>query len=162
MHRGTDGLRRVVRVDSCGLGDAEQRQLRRVLDVTRASLLFAQGVILDEGISECLLLPALARRLGIDLGRKCVAVVPVGGVDFATIGRLFGDKKIAAPLSIMTDADPAVDSPSKDWRDDVPRRDEKTGKPEICDRAKTVLGAFAAHPTVRAHVSELTLEYDLA
>lgn len=162
MHRDSKKLRCVVRVDACGLDKRQERQLRRVLDVTRASMLFAQGVILVEGISECLLIPALAARLGIDLGQKSVAVVPVGGVDFGTIGRLFGEKKIIAPLAVLTDADPSIDSPSKEWKDDSPRMDLKTGKPELCDRAQAVLADFAAHPTVCVRISELTLEYDLA
>jgi putative ATP-dependent endonuclease of the OLD family len=162
MHRDAAQLRSVVRVDACGLDKRQERQLRRVLDVTRASLLFAQGVILVEGISECLLLPALANCLGINLGQRAVAVVPVGGVDFASIGRLFGDVKITAPLAIVTDADPVIDSKDGGWKQDLPRKDEKTGKFELCDRAKSVLSDFAACPTVCVRVSELTLEYDLA
>ncbi|WP_291984998.1 AAA family ATPase [Luteitalea sp.] len=162
MHRDTKGQRCVVRVDACGLDKPQERQLRRVLDVTRASLLFAQGVILVEGISECLLLPVLAELLGINLGLKGVAVVPVGGVDFATIGRLFGEKKITVPLSILTDADPLIDSPTGKWRDDCPKLDAQTGAFQLCDRAVAVLEDFKAHPTVCARVSELTLEYDLA
>lgn len=162
MHRDDKAQRCLVRVDACGLDTWQERQLRRVLDVTRASLLFAQGVILVEGISECLLVPVLAERLGIDLGLKGVAVVPVGGVDFGTIGRLFGEKKITVPLSILTDADPAIESPTDKWRDDVPKKDEKTGKFKLCDRAKAVLEDFEAQPIVCARVSELTLEYDLA
>ena len=162
MHRDAKELRSIVRVDECGLNKRQERQLRRVLDVTRASLLFAQGVILVEGISECLLIPALAEYLGIHLGAKAVAIVPVGGVDFATIGRLFGDKKISAPLAIITDADPTIESPSKDWKEDLPRTDATTGKPELCARAQAVLADFGAQSTVCARVSELTLEYDLA
>jgi putative ATP-dependent endonuclease of OLD family len=162
MHRDATDVRRVVRIDGCGLSDVQERQLRRVLDVTRASLLFAQGVILVEGISECLLLPSLASRLGVDLAQRAVAVVPVGGVDFASIGRLFGDLKINVPLAIITDADPPIDNNDKPWKEHLPRKDEKTGKPELCDRAKAVQESFAKSPTVCTEISELTLEYDLA
>jgi len=162
MHRDDKGTRRVVRVDRCGLDERQERQLRRVLDVTRASLLFAQGVILVEGISECLLLPALAQGLGINLGQRAVAVVPVGGVDFASIGRLFGDVKIMAPLAILTDADPPIDNQDKHWREHAPSKDAQTNKPQLCDRALAVRESFAASPTVCVGISELTLEYDLA
>ena len=150
MHRDAKAQRCIVRVDACGLDQRQERQLRRVLDVTRASLLFAQGVILVEGISECLLLPVLAERLGINLGLQAVAVVPVGGVDFATIGRLFGEKKITAPLAILTDADPVIESPTEKWRDDVPQQSAVTGKPQLCDRAKAVLKDFAGTSDSRA------------
>jgi hypothetical protein len=48
------------------------------------------------------------------------------------------------------------------WKEHLPRRDAKTGKPELCDRAKAVRENLAGCPTVCAEISELTLEYDLA
>jgi putative ATP-dependent endonuclease of the OLD family len=162
MHRADKGQRRVTRIDACGLDDRQQLQLRRVLDVTRASLLFAQGVILVEGISECLLLPSLAARLGIQLGQSAIAVVPVGGVDFASIGRLFGSQKIAVPLSILTDADPDIANPHEHWRKQVPETDEATAKYRLSRRAVAVQSAFVDQPNICVAISELTLEYDLA
>ena len=50
-------------IADCGLDRVELRKLRRMLDVTRASMLFARAVVLVEGITEALLLPVLARRL---------------------------------------------------------------------------------------------------
>jgi putative ATP-dependent endonuclease of OLD family len=162
MHRTGAGIRRVTRIDACGLSNKQELQLRRVLDVTRASLLFAQGVILVEGISECLLLPSLAARLGVDLGKKAVAIVPVGGVDFASIAKLFGDEKIAVPLSILTDADPDIVNDDAHWKQQVPEVDDSTGKYRLSQRALAVQNAFAGISNVRVEVSELTLEYDLA
>jgi len=161
MHRGKAGGSRVTRIDECGLSPSQEKQLKRVLDVTKASLLFAQGIILVEGISECLLLPALASRVGIDLRQRAVAVVPVGGVDFASIGRLFGDLKIEVPLAIITDADPPIEDGDKPWRLQSPARDS-TGRPLRSARASRVVADFEDHPTVQVAVSSLTLEYDLA
>src|SRR5690606_29078766 len=48
------------------MSDEETRQLRRFLDITRATLYFAKGLILVEGICEELILPHLARALGYD------------------------------------------------------------------------------------------------
>jgi putative ATP-dependent endonuclease of the OLD family len=162
MHRLANGSRRVTRVDGCGLEDQQQRQLRRVLDVTKASLLFAQGVILVEGISECLLVPVLAKHLNIDLARRAVAVVPVVGVDFASIARLFGDDRIAVPLSIVTDADPPIEDDTRHWREQRVVIDQSTGKPQLCSRAKAVKADFGNAQSIRVEVSDLTLEYDLA
>lgn len=47
-----------------GLTDKQLGHLRRFLDVTKAGLLFARGVILVEGVAEQLLIPVLAQRLG--------------------------------------------------------------------------------------------------
>lgn len=161
MHRTKGSEHRVTRVDSCGLDDQQQKQLRRVLDVTRATLLFAQGVILVEGISESLLLSALARRLGIDLGQRAVSVVPMAGVDFASVVRLFGESRIQVPVAIVTDADPEV-LDNSGWKSAEPVRDEATKRPVLSERAQGVQAAFANEATVLVEVSELTLEYDLA
>jgi hypothetical protein len=104
----------------------------------------------------------LAQRLNIDLGQAAVAVVPVGGVDFASIGRLFGAAKIAAPLAIVTDADPLVENEDKPWREHLPKKDPTTGKPQRSDRAAGVHAAFGKTTGVVVEISELTLEYDLA
>ena len=56
-------------IASFGLTTEELGHLYRFLDVTKASLLFARGVILVEGIAEQLLVPLLARALGIS--RQC-------------------------------------------------------------------------------------------
>lgn len=162
MHRLTGGSRRITRIDSCGLDNPQERQLRRVLDVTKASLLFAQGVILVEGISECLLLPVLAQRLNIDLAQRAVAVVPVGGVDFASIARLFGDDKIAVPLSIITDADPPIEDDTKHWTEQRVQIDANTAKPQVCARAQGVKASYGAALSICVEVSDITFEYDLA
>lgn len=161
MHRTINPGHRVTRIDACGLDDRQQKQLRRVLDVTRASLLFAQGIILVEGISEALLVPTLARRLGIHLGQRAVSVVPMAGVDFASITRLFGEAKIQVPVSIVTDADPDVLGGS-DWKTAEPVRDQVSGKPVLSERAQGVRATFANDLTVAVEIAELTLEYDLA
>lgn len=161
MHRPTPAERRVTRVDSCGLDERNLKQLQRVLDVSRATLLFAQGVILVEGLSEALLIPALARILGINLGQRAVSVVPMAGVGFASVGDLFGPSKIAIPVAIVTDADPEVEE-TAGWQTAMPKRDPVTMKPVQSQRACGVLDAYAQSPTIVAEVSDLTLEYDLA
>lgn len=50
-----------VALESCGLTPGSKDFVRRWLDVTKSTLLFARGVILVEGIAEAMLLPELAR-----------------------------------------------------------------------------------------------------
>ncbi len=52
-----------------GLTAADKDDLQRYLDVTRAEILFARGVILVEGIAEQFLIPAFAKLMGINLDR---------------------------------------------------------------------------------------------
>lgn len=161
MHRPDATERRVTRIASCGLDEISLKQLHRVLDVSRASLLFAQGVILVEGLSEAILIPTLARILGIDLGQRAVSVVPMAGVGFASVCSLFGPSRIEIPIAVVTDADPEVEE-TEGWRTAVPERDPATMKPMKSQRALSVIDRYADNPSVLVTVSELTLEYDLA
>ena len=76
-----------------------------MFDVTKATLLFAKGVILVEGNTEALLLPVLARRAGFKLEHAGVSVVPVCGVDFGSICRLYGANGLHTRLAVVTDGD---------------------------------------------------------
>lgn len=71
-----------------GLRPREAAAVQRMMDVTRASMYFAKGLILVEGVCEALLVPVLARRIGIDLAKEHIAVVPVCGVAFDTFRKL--------------------------------------------------------------------------
>lgn len=103
LHETPTG-QRCICLDDCGLNKKESRQLSRMLDATRATLLFARGVVLVEGISEVLLVPVLARRIKIDLEQNGVSTIPVYGVDFATFGKLYGEGKLRTRVAILTDA----------------------------------------------------------
>jgi putative ATP-dependent endonuclease of OLD family len=81
-------------------------QVRRFLDVTKASLLFGRGMILVEGIAEQLLMPALAERSGVNLRQEGVSIVNVGGVSFAPFAALFSENKLPARCALVSDSDP--------------------------------------------------------
>jgi len=165
FHREQRGDLRCIGLEKCGLTQREADQLRRMFDVTRATLLFARGIILVEGITEALLLPVLSRRLGMPLEDKAISVVPICGVDFVTISKLFGEHKLKIPVSIVTDGDPEIvvlegDS-NKDWRNEVPKKDGK-GNFDISSRVKKLREILAQNEVVRIFNSKVTLEYDLA
>jgi putative ATP-dependent endonuclease of OLD family len=88
-----------------GLSAKQLGHLRRFLDVTKASLFFARAVILVEGVAEQLLVPALARRMGISLPENGVAIIDVGGVAFPPFTDLFGSDKLPYRLAVISDAD---------------------------------------------------------
>ena len=144
-----------------GLTPRESGAVRRMMDVTRASMYFAKGLILVEGVCEALLVPVLARRLGIDLAREHVAVVPVCGVAFETFKKLLQPETFGIRTAIVTDADPpmAADDGTS-WRDLEPKADR--GDFELSARTRKLVDSFVDHPTVAVHHSKLTLEFDLA
>jgi putative ATP-dependent endonuclease of OLD family len=96
-----------ARIGGFGLTETDEIQLERLLDVTKASMLFAKGIIIVEGVSEALLLPVLARRLKLALEDSAVSVIPLWGVEFQTILKLFGADRISIPTAFVSDSDPS-------------------------------------------------------
>ena len=180
LHKSKDGKLTCASFDACGLAPLQLAQVRRMLDVTRASLLFSRGVILVEGITEALLVPVLARRAGTNLEEHGISVIPICGVDFGTLAALFGGKGLQIPLAIVTDGDPGTeDDPEPGvpaagtsaasesehievpWHQQEPRRDA-AGNLIICDRVVKLRTTFATNPCVGVFHSDVTLEYCLA
>ena len=73
---------------ACGhtrLRRGDYRFLERFLDVTKANLFFAHGVLIVEGDAEAIILPVIAQLLGRDLTSHGVSIVNVGGTGSAQI-----------------------------------------------------------------------------
>ncbi|WP_342333152.1 AAA family ATPase [Pedobacter sp. FW305-3-2-15-E-R2A2] len=60
-------------------GEEAKAYVQRFLDATRSDMLFAQKIILVEGLAEELLMPTLAKYCGRQLDDHHIAIVPVGG-----------------------------------------------------------------------------------
>lgn len=88
----------------------DYRFLERFLDVSKANLFFARGVLIVEGIAEEILLPTLAKLIGRDLTDYGVSIVNVGGTGLGRYARIFqraeGDnRQINIPVACVTDMD---------------------------------------------------------
>ncbi len=100
------------------LDEQDKSYLHRFLDVTKAQLFFASGVILVEGICEALLFPIFAKIMGRDesdetkynLTKAGVEIVNVGGVSFRSFARIFNsldeNKRLHSRCVVVTDSDP--------------------------------------------------------
>lgn len=102
--------------DYTQLEDEDYEFLERFLDATKANLFFAKGVIMVEGWSEEILLPAIAQRLkeqGIiskNLTEAGVSIVNVASTAFQRYAKVYLRKdelsnKIDIPVAIITDVD---------------------------------------------------------
>lgn len=97
------------------LNELDYKFLERFLDSTKSNLFFAKGVILVEGDSEMLLLPALAELLDYPLFKYGISLVNVRGTSFERYVKLFSRSKLwreeyklptlKLPISIITDVD---------------------------------------------------------
>lgn len=121
---------RAVAISALGLRDKEIRQIDRLLDVTRNALLYAPRAVLVEGLSEGLLLPALARRVlaapanatpqQTTAARQALerfhgtTMLVVDSVGFPTYLKLLltpvDDARIAHHIALITDTDQAEDA----------------------------------------------------
>lgn len=164
------------------LSKSDYRFLERFLDVTKANLFFARGVVIVEGDAENILLPVIARLIGRDFEHYGVSVVNVGGVGLSRYGRIFMRKNPAAegeisiPVACITDLDvmpdcapailgkvkagdpiPEIKGSGRRWRvkGDFKGAELQERRTKIVERAEG--------QRVRSFVAnEWTLEYDLA
>jgi putative ATP-dependent endonuclease of OLD family len=92
------------------LDEGDYRFLARFLDVTKANLFFARGVLIVEGDAEAILFPALAKLLEKDLTRHGVSVVNVGGIGLGRYARILqratpGAGVLNIPVACVSDMD---------------------------------------------------------
>lgn len=108
-----------IAIADLGLDAVAERKIDRYLDVTKASLLFGQRVLLVEGIAEALLMKAFAACV-LDAQEqerfRSAAVIAIDGVDFEPYVRLLlaavgaSTARLADTVVVLTDEDP--DEPS--------------------------------------------------
>ncbi|MBN8878035.1 MAG: AAA family ATPase [Sphingobacteriales bacterium] len=147
------------------LDSSQYTFLEKFLDTTKANLFFAKGVILVEGWAEELLIPSLAKSIGIDLTEKGVSVVNLGSTAFNHYVNIFlrkagPDMKI--PVSLITDADIRTYERTKDPAGEYiySKRDEATVVAETGQKIKEL--ESKSEKNVRYFVApKWTLEYSL-
>ena len=157
--------------DCTRLDRSDYRFLRRFLDVTKANLFFAKGVIIVEGDAENILLPVLAELLGRSFSKNGVSVVNVGHVGLFRYARIFQrkDGKIT-PIRVACLAD--RDIPPENASSYVPKRKNKEGEKLPTydsdfdeNKIREIIAVLKARDegSVRTFVSPVwTLEHDLA
>lgn len=83
--------------------------VQRFFDATKSNMLFAEKIILVEGIAEQLLIPVFANYIGINLAENHISVINVGGRYFKHFLYLFDSNKqntINRKIACITDIDP--------------------------------------------------------
>lgn len=88
------------------LVQAEWDDIDRYLDATRSELVFARRVLLVEGVAEQLMVPSLARTIGVDLDKVGISVCSIGGTHFGAYIKLC--RALGIPWAVLTDGDPTI------------------------------------------------------
>lgn len=165
------------------LDSNDYKFLSRFLDVTKANLFFARGVMIVEGDAENILMPTLARCIGKDFTEHGVSIINVGGVGLRRYAKILMRKNPdqdgiqTVPVACVTDLDvmpncgpyitkiikddsdwPTLgDGEERKWR---AKRDFTVTK---LNEHKEKIKSKAHGQNVKSFVAdEWTLEYDLA
>jgi putative ATP-dependent endonuclease of OLD family len=98
---------------SISLTVREADDIARYLDVTRAEILFARGVLLVEGDAERFLIPAFAEALGKSLDELGITVCSVAGTNFRPYAKFLVG--LGIPFAVITDWDPREGKAPLGW-----------------------------------------------
>jgi putative ATP-dependent endonuclease of OLD family len=120
--------------DYTKLEPGDYKFLEKFLDTTKANLFFAKGVILVEGWAEEILIPSIAKNIGINLTEKGVSIVNVGNLAFTKYAKIFIRKEepeMKIPVAVITDSDAREYFKQKTVEgDSIIKRDSQTIKTE--------------------------------
>lgn len=82
-----------------------KNHLNKFLDVTRSDMLFADKVILVEGIAEKMLLPMFMEKVGCPYEDEHISIVEIGGKHFEYFVEVFNDSPVKKKVLCITDND---------------------------------------------------------
>jgi predicted ATP-dependent endonuclease of OLD family len=82
-----------------------KKHLTKFLDVTRSDMLFADKVILVEGIAEKMLLPSFMEKCGCAYEDGNISIVEIGGKHFEHFIELFNGNAVHKKVLCITDRD---------------------------------------------------------
>jgi putative ATP-dependent endonuclease of the OLD family len=92
-----------------GLDAPTIARVERYLDAIRSTMLFAKGVLLVEGDTEQILIPAmLSAVFGISPDQLGFSVVSMSSSFFEHISIIFAEERIRRPCAIVTDRDASI------------------------------------------------------
>ncbi len=150
--------------------EKSKKYVQRFLDATKSDMLFAQKVILVEGLAEQLLISTFAQYLGESLENNHIAVINVGGRYFEYFLHLFDSNKINTiqkKIACLTDRDPEskLKTESKyskcypfNYLQDFTLHDYQ-------DNASVKISTYSVHPNIHFYSQDTnkgkTFEYDL-
>ena len=96
-----------------------RKMIARYCDVTRSQLMFSNGCLFIEGISECQLVETFSKLIGKSLIDHQIEIVDTDGTAFYQFLMLFNSsdpqKKLPLKASFITDEDQFTDSKDKDY-----------------------------------------------
>lgn len=151
-------------------GVKSKKYVKRFLDATKSNMLFAEKIILVEGIAEQLLISILAKYLELSLEDHHIAVINIGGRYFNHFLKLFdvqlNNLAILKKVVCLTDRDPERKVDDGKFKKCYPFEYEVGDDGcEYKDNATCLVAKYENHKNIRFFSQEngkgKTFEYDL-
>jgi putative ATP-dependent endonuclease of OLD family len=119
-----------LRKGETALGSDDYPFLEKFLDVSKANMFFAKGILLVEGDGENILLPTIAKLLGRPLEDYGVSIVNVGNLAYKRYAKIYRRREAAAqkfPMKVacITDLDIWPDKAEKRTGNSIGFKDKK-------------------------------------
>lgn len=112
-----------------------KRHLTKFLDVTRSDMLFADKVILVEGIAEKLLLPLFMEKCNCSYEDAHISIVEIGGKHFEHFIELFNGNAVNKKVLCITDGDfPWIEDNALKSISDYTKREDATHIKKLNER----------------------------
>lgn len=160
-----NGVRCEVYQPATGLDVGDIRSIQRYLDAVRSNLLFAKSVILVEGDTEEILVPALVKEiLGVSLDELGISLINVRSTGFENVAVLFHNDRIRKRCAIVTDLDACFfdTNPNPADSDTVAKQKLKAlGSAATGVERQARLNVFSAgNPWLSTHYATCTFEVE--
>jgi putative ATP-dependent endonuclease of OLD family len=142
------------------LGKDNYKFLEKFLDTTKANLFFAKGVILVEGWAEEILIPSIAKAIGLNLTEKGVSIVNIGHTGFDHYSKIYlrqAEPNMEIPVAVITDSDIREYEKSGD---DFIKRDADIVQQETQTRLASI-NSLSENNVLYFPAPSWTLEYSL-
>ena len=157
-----DGDHAEVHQPARGLSVKQVKRAERYLDAIRSTLLFAKGVLLVEGETEQIMIPAMLRAVfGLSPDELGFSVVPMNSSFFEHVAVIFSPERLHRPCAIATDLDRSLiglpSDPQDDTREEAKARAaEKSGSA----REQRLTALCNGNPWIDVFFAEHTFEVD--
>jgi putative ATP-dependent endonuclease of the OLD family len=105
LFRSENDVTTSFQLSSERINTADLKNIEQLMRGGRAELFFARSLIVVEGQSELIVIPAFAENIGCDLDRDGISLVEAGNNNFAFILNSCGASNFSIPSSIIYDTD---------------------------------------------------------
>lgn len=151
-----------------------RKMIARYFDVTRSQLLFSNGCLFIEGISECQLVETFSKLMGTSLIDHQIEIVDTDGTAFYQFIMLFNSnnakKRLPMKAAFITDQDQFTDSKQKEYNlaklvevgyEKLNALREAINGAEVCGRVNNMNAMANGQAGIKICSGKKTLEYQI-